>query len=504
VPPQPILKALPAIFLHADKSVRAEGTTLAQTCYRYIGPALDAFLAPLKPVQIKELKESFAEADSQGIGHGTAQQQRFTRDQQREKAIQETQSTLDGQSAAPSGPPELPDEPQVDVHDLVDPSDVKIPADFYDKLASSKWKERKEEALDPLLKVLQVPKIADSDFGELVRALAGRMTDANIACVTAAANCLEALALGLRQLFERYRSMVVVPVLERLKEKKQSVADALGKCLDAVAASAHLSDLVEDIATYAKHKNPQIKGETLKWLVRCLRSTRDKPTPADVKGLMAALLPALEDGSEPVRSAAQESVGTLMKIVGERAMAPHLAALDDLRKAKIQEFYDKAEVKAKAALGPAPSKAPPAPAPAKAAPQKRAPPVKADSPPPVKMPAKALAPSKVAPPAVKKAAPPTAAPSAKAPTKPGTVAEPIKLRFTAEEAEGMFASVLPTELLASLADSNWKSRLAAMDSLLELAQSDTALEAELIVRCVSKKPGWKESNFQVRCKTENG
>jgi len=40
-------------------------------------------------------------------------------------------------------------------------------------------------------------------------------------------------------------------------------------------------------------------------------------------------------------------MGTLMKILGERAMNPYMDGLDDIRKAKIKEFFETSEVKAK-------------------------------------------------------------------------------------------------------------------------------------------------------------
>ena len=52
-----------------------------------------------------------------------------------------------------------------------------------------KWKER-NEALDDLLALLNAtPRVKDAPkLSEVVRALAGRMPDANINCVTVAAN----------------------------------------------------------------------------------------------------------------------------------------------------------------------------------------------------------------------------------------------------------------------------------------------------------------------------
>ena len=83
-PPPPVLRALPKIFAHTDKTVRAEGTLLAQTLYQYIGPAIEPFLADLKPVQVKELKESFEEMDKEGRGKGSLKPERLTRGGARE------------------------------------------------------------------------------------------------------------------------------------------------------------------------------------------------------------------------------------------------------------------------------------------------------------------------------------------------------------------------------------------------------------------------------------
>lgn len=83
-PPPPILKAIPKIFAHSDKTVRAEGTLLVQTIYQYIGPGIEPWLADLKPVQIKELKESFDSMESDGKGKGTLKPERLTRTQARE------------------------------------------------------------------------------------------------------------------------------------------------------------------------------------------------------------------------------------------------------------------------------------------------------------------------------------------------------------------------------------------------------------------------------------
>jgi cytoskeleton-associated protein 5 len=66
VPTPPVLKALPKIFAHSDKTVRAEGSNLTLVLYQYLGPGIESWLGELKPVQVKELKDSFENLEKAG------------------------------------------------------------------------------------------------------------------------------------------------------------------------------------------------------------------------------------------------------------------------------------------------------------------------------------------------------------------------------------------------------------------------------------------------------
>lgn len=82
--------------------------------------------------------------------------------------------------------------------------------------------------------------------------------------------------------------------------------------------------------------------------------------------------------------------------------------------------------------------------------------------------------------------------------------EPLKYKYTSEEAEQQAENAVPAGIYQELSNSNWKLRLAAMDELLAWLDADGATaEPELIVRLLSKRPGWKESNFQVYSKMAN-
>ena len=83
-PPTPICKVLPKIFGHSDKTVRSEGSSLAHALYQYLGPGIEPWLADLKPVQVKELKEAWDGMEKEGRGKGTLKPERMTRQQARD------------------------------------------------------------------------------------------------------------------------------------------------------------------------------------------------------------------------------------------------------------------------------------------------------------------------------------------------------------------------------------------------------------------------------------
>lgn len=433
-----------------------------------------------------------------------------------------------------------------DAFDLSDPIPVlsRLPADFYSNLSSSKWKDRKELALEPLLATLSSsPRYEPDNYADLVFALAGRMTDANVLCVMLAAQCIEKLAKGLRGDFARYKGTVTSPILARTKEKKQNVLEALGAALDAVYASSSIGDFTEDVSTFAKDKNPSVKASTLSFYTRCLASTLSPPPKNDLPQLIEVFKKALEDSDAGVRAAAADALGTLMKVVGDRAFNALVGEMDPLRKEKVNEAAEKAVTKCKNGVGAggvgsasARSAPPAAAAPPKPKPQSRparpsdkenAPPARPapaaassldDAPPtpakpPVRGPPARLM-AKKPPAAAAPTAPSASAPRAKkpAPSRPAPAAapavtsskpsQPLRYKHSQEAAESLVdaGDVIPADLVGQLNDSNWKQRLEGMEKLAEWAKLDGRdADSEVVVRyLVGKKPGPKESNFQVR------
>lgn len=128
------------------------------------------------------------------------------------------------------------DVPQdLDPYDLADPVEVlsKLPKDFYEKIEAKKWQERKE-SLEALENLLKFPKLESGDYGDLVRALKKVVQkDSNVICVALAGRCIAGLANGLRKKFQTYSGTLILPLLEKFKEKKQNVVQAIREAIDA-------------------------------------------------------------------------------------------------------------------------------------------------------------------------------------------------------------------------------------------------------------------------------
>ncbi|QIW99202.1 hypothetical protein AMS68_004720 [Peltaster fructicola] len=409
VEPKAVVKILPKAFGHADKNVRTEGQNLSVELYRWLREAMKPlFWSELKPVQQTDLEKLFEPVQSEP----PAKQERLLRSQQaaREEAA----------AAAPeAGEAYEEEEAEIDLEPEFLAVDVtsKIPKDLGERLGSTKWKDRKE-VLDEVFAAVNVPAIQEGPFDEIVRGCAKGMKDANIMVVVVSANVIEALAKGLRKAFTKYRSTVLAAMLERFKEKKASVTDAIGAACDAVFLSTNLGEVQADSLEALKSKNPQVKDNTAKFLIRCFKTTKEPPSLEQTKEYAEASKKLLSESAAPLRDAGAEILGTMWKIMGDRNMLAHMDGVDEIRKTKIKEFCDAAEVRAK-------WKPKAAPAPKAAAPAGRKPPPSAKKPAPSRRPAPAPAsPSPVEddpPPAPRSVARPVSKP-------PGSLRPPTGLK----------------------------------------------------------------------------
>ncbi|KAJ2814357.1 hypothetical protein FBU31_007320, partial [Coemansia sp. 'formosensis'] len=358
-------------------------------------------------------------------------------------------------------------------------------------------------------------------------------------------------------------------LIERSKERKQTVIDAIRLTTDAYFAAAghELSAVGDHYFTGATHKNPQVRAESNHFLRRCLAVVPVRPGKSDVKRYSDQLKAGLDDGDAGVRESAAECLGTLSKLVTAKVLEPFLEGIDKIKMDKVNEHAEKATIKLRAAANPKPAAAAtgpasrPRPRPAgSAAPGPRAPApapkqeepagISANLPPHIRAKLEASAraaaikkaqregnpideflpandpppqaPARAAPakrlavgatsvaPAARKPPVAASAPAARSgvkgkPAPAKDLGETIKMRIANDDSlDEKIANALPASVLAGFESSAWKARMEAMDELKEYlgdqAASGPGVHPELVIRQLARKPGWKESNFQVNAR----
>ncbi|XP_066490021.1 cytoskeleton-associated protein 5 isoform X2 [Tiliqua scincoides] len=496
---KPIIKVLPKLFESREKAVRDEAKLLAVEIYRWIRDALRPPLQNINSVQLKELEEEWVKLPS-----SAPKQVRFLRSQQEMKAKFEQQQAAGGDA---DGGGDDGDEavPQVDAYELLEAVEIlsKLPKDFYDKIEAKKWQERKE-ALEAVEVLVKNPKLEAGDYADLVKALKKVVgKDTNVLLVALAAKCLAGLATGLRKKFGQYAGHVVPTILEKFKEKKPQVVQALQEAIDAIFLTTTLQNLSEDILAVMDNKNPTIKQQTSLFIARsfrhCTPSTLSKSM---LKLFCAALLKHVNDSAAEVRDAAFEALGIALKVAGEKAVNPFLAEVDKLKLDRIKECAEKVELAGGNKTGggadrretrPVAGKAPALSGAAgdkdikdnvaKSGPQKKAPAAKAGGPP-------------------KKGKQAAAGGVGSAGTKGKKgpeVKEIFEPELSIEVCEEKASAVLPAACIQQLDSGNWKERLACMEEFQKAVElmDRTEMPCQALVRMLAKKPGWKETNFQV-------
>lgn len=202
-----------------------------------------------------------------------------------------------------------------------------------------------------------------------------------------------------------------------------------------------------------------------------------------LKAFVVALLKTLSESDPGVRDASAEALGTLLKLLGEKTVSPHLVDVDALKMAKIKECADKAVIVVKV---PAAAKARPATAPTTVKPAAK------EVAKPVARPVTASAKKTV--PAKKPAS------NGGGNTRVTKSASSTKIcaaerELTPEEVDERAADLLAGNILTELVDANWKSRLSASEAFLGTVSGlESAPQiSQVLIRIVCKKPGLKVS-----------
>lgn len=352
--PRPVLKVLPTFFFHTDRNVRQAATALACAITRWVGePTTMQVLNGLKPIQLSELQAAIAKVDFSQFPSRMTRQQSIQHNSRTDEASATTSRAQNGGATIAGGSTKAF---EVDPWDLLDSVDVvtKIPSDFWELVGSAKWKER-HDALSSLIPAFEkAPRMnAKGDYSAITNDLLRVVQrDTNQMCATDAIQLLTFLALGLRQKFDQYAPRTLEAVVERFKEKKQSVIEIVTKAIDAVffhVLKNQFSLILESVVNIGmKHKTPQVRIESAKYCCHLLCETPVVPKVSEIEEITAVALKLLAETAEPMRAAAASVIAAVIKLIGQNKIASHLKALDEHKMKRINETVEKTNVVAKA------------------------------------------------------------------------------------------------------------------------------------------------------------
>ncbi|XP_052201183.1 protein MOR1 isoform X2 [Diospyros lotus] len=497
VPPKRILKMLPELFDHQDQNVRASSKGLTLELCRWIGkePVKSILFEKMRDTMKKELEAELVNVT------GAAKPSRKIRSEQEKEPEQEGPSEVAG-----SGPPEecVADAPQeIDEYEFIDPVDILTPLEksgFWDGVKAAKWSERKD-AVAELTKLASTKKIAPGDFIEICRTLKKLITDVNIAVAVESVQAIGNLAKGLRSHFSGNSRFLLPVLLEKLKEKKPALIEALIQTLQAMHNSGclTLADIVEDVKAATKNKVPLVRSLTLNWVTYCIETSNKAIVLKVHKEYVPICMECLNDGTPDVRDAAFSALAAVAKLVGMRPLEKSLEKLDDVRRKKLSEMIG--------GSGGAPVGTSSVTAQTSGA---RISSVEASDGSFVRRSAASMLSGKrpvQAAPASKKVGAAKSGVNKKGDAasqlKPPKPVEPEDVEpadMSLEEIESRLGSLIQADTFSQLKSAVWKERLEAIVSFKEQVEAIKELDhsVEILVRLLCAVPGWNEKNVQVQ------
>ncbi|KMT04298.1 hypothetical protein BVRB_8g183730 [Beta vulgaris subsp. vulgaris] len=498
VPPKRILKMLPELFDHQDQNVRASSKGLTLELCRWIGkdPVKSILFEKMRDTMKKELEAELVNVT------GMAKPTRKIRSEQDKEPEPEVVAEVTGAGPLEESTSDAPQE--IDEYELVDPVDILTPLEksgFWDGVKATKWSERKE-AVAELTKLASTKRIAPGDFTEVCRTLKKLVTDINIAVAAEAIQAIGNLARGLRAHFSGSSRFLLPVLLEKLKEKKPTITDALTQTLQAMYKSGclNLADIVEDVKTAVKNKVPLVRSLTLNWLTFCIETSNKSVIQKIHKDYVPICMECLNDGTPDVRDAAFSVLTAIAKSVGMRPLERSLEKLDDVRRKKLNDMIggsgsgppvsgSSANVQASSGVA-----------------------SEASGNSFVKKSAASMLSGKrpvQAAPGAKKG--PSAKPAASKKVEGGGQQKTLKAveedvepsEMSLEEIESRLGSLIQAETISQLKSAAWKERLEAISSLKEQVEGVQELDksVEILIRLLCTVPGWSEKNVQVQQQT---
>lgn len=381
---QQLLENLPKLASHADKNVRSQTMNLIVQIFDKTGQdeflLQDLLLDKLKPIQQRDLSKLFDNIKLNGDQNdstGTYGKNYFQwqRDQMQlegqtalkdfsnndEFIIDEEGDTMMELNLKKFNSSQKSSSQDIDPFSILKEQSIldKLPENFNERITSPKWKDRVEvlqEFYDNVLSKAKKLKATSQDYSFLISTLSSIIhKDANVQAVTIASQSIEAIIEKLRLpgFNKNLVTLCFVPLLERTKEKKQSVIDSIRLTLHSIVkyynpiSSNNTEDLLQEIFKFMKHKIPQVKMESTMLFNHILKSYYSKDTVNILsKYLIDEIVPivtkVVNDTQPTIRNVGFESFAILTKMFNDtnsyEIFRDSFDKLDNLKKKKIEEI----------------------------------------------------------------------------------------------------------------------------------------------------------------------
>ncbi|XP_028967219.1 cytoskeleton-associated protein 5-A, partial [Galendromus occidentalis] len=496
------VKPVLTLVTSANGNVRNECRNLIMEMYRW---AKDDMKPLLKDLPEKNLPK---ESDFEALRDEKPEAVKFTRAVQKakEKAISSGQDPVAVVAASTV------------VDSLVDPIDIfkKIPGLM--KLLQDKTELK--TALPKLRQELEENKllVQSLNYDELIKLLLNiAVNEAKFMLSVEACKCLAQLGTKTPNSIASHSSRGIPELVKRAGFRQRALVDACGKAVDSMLPTVKFEKLLDLMIELLEDKKPDIIMEAGELIARAVPLCPANDCPKKLPGgLVVALGKAFACSKPEARDASMKAAGALLKLTNDRALQAQVEKLDSAKKNKVNDFKEKCVLGGGNGISAGAAQPRENPK-ASAATARRVPkipskesvasdasdPKESSAPPP---PTAARKPaSRTAVKTATRAPPKTATGGAK---KKTASAAPVKGAgknlfhenvFSDEDLICQLEGVMSDAVKSQIADSNWKTRLAACEELQKSVTSlpDGNIPVQALTRALTKKPGLKDSNFQV-------
>uniref|UniRef100_A0A1I7VL36 Zyg-9 protein n=2 Tax=Loa loa TaxID=7209 RepID=A0A1I7VL36_LOALO len=224
-----------------------------------------------------------------------------------------------------------------------------LPPGFFGTIRSANWTERRDVLLALIDNLSQYPRIDPKiKYNEILIELKLIISkDSNIAVVTLALRTLTEFVKRLRKNFVKYIPMVLLNILEKFKEKKAAVKEAIVDCLSLVAEHCDAASLTGPICeALEKATNPNVKASIDQWIycILCQYSRTAVPI-AFIRSVTPYLVKHSKDSDPNVRERSCMVFGAILRLVEEKVTASiaNEVFCDKTKSRKIIEYSGKAQ-----------------------------------------------------------------------------------------------------------------------------------------------------------------